>query len=132
MFLFSHDRFQRPAPFRGDLVVAIDEVIEKKVEALVVVESQFVEGGALGKPNPALRDPTERLKKRDEVRAAFRRRFAAIADQHRDKLIEFYGEEAGRRIRYAEAFEICEYGRRPSAEKLRTLFPFFPDRRTAP
>ena len=27
------------------------------------------------------------------------------------------------RIRYAESFEVCEYGRNPSAEELRCLFP---------
>jgi hypothetical protein len=28
-------------------------------------------------------------------------------------------------VRYAEAFEVCEYGRRPSADDLKKLFPFF-------
>ncbi|MDY0165192.1 MAG: PIG-L family deacetylase [Thermoguttaceae bacterium] len=126
VFLFSYDGFQYPAPFRADIVVAIDDVIDKKVESLVVMESQFVEGGALGKPNPALDDPAEREKKREQVRANFRRRFAGIADKYRDKLIELYGEEAGKKVQYAEAFEICEYGRRPSAEDIRKLFPFFP------
>ena len=27
---------------------------------------------------------------------------------------------------YAQAFEVCEYGRQPSKEELRKLFPFFP------
>ncbi len=125
VFLFSSDGFQRPAPFQGDIVVAIDDVIEKKVEALVVMESQFVEGGALGKPNPALDDPVEREKKRQQVRESFRRRFAGIADKYRDKLIELYGEEAGKKVQYAEAFEICEYGRRPNTQDVRNLFPFF-------
>ena len=31
----------------------------------------------------------------------------------------------GSKIKYAEAFEICEYGRRPSKEEIRKLFPFF-------
>jgi len=26
-------------------------------------------------------------------------------------------------VKYAEAFEICEYGRRPSPEELKKLFP---------
>ena len=42
------------------------------------------------------------------------------------RLIELYGEERGKQVRYAEAFEICEYGSRPTAEQLRRLFPFFP------
>ena len=31
----------------------------------------------------------------------------------------------GRKVRYAQAFEVCEYGRRPSEADLRRLFPFF-------
>lgn len=129
LFLYSYDNFQRPNPFRADIVVAIDRTIDKKVEALVVMESQFVEGGAMGKPNPALDDPAEREKKREQVREGFRRRFAAIANQYRDKLVEVYGEEAGRQVRYAEAFEICEYGRRPTPAELRQLFPFLPEKK---
>jgi len=30
-----------------------------------------------------------------------------------------------RRSRFAEAFEICEYGRRPDKAEIRKLFPFF-------
>jgi len=41
-------------------------------------------------------------------------------------LAKWYGPEAEKQIRYAEAFEICEYGARPGAEDLRRLFPFFP------
>jgi LmbE family N-acetylglucosaminyl deacetylase len=129
VFLYSQDGFQRPNPFRADVVVAIDSVIQKKVAALVTLESQFVEGGALGKPNPALDDPVQREKKRQAVRESFRKRFAATANQYRDKLIEFYGAEAGKKVQYAEAFEICEYGRRPEMAELRQLFPFFPEKK---
>ncbi|MCP5120521.1 MAG: PIG-L family deacetylase, partial [bacterium] len=31
----------------------------------------------------------------------------------------------GNAFRYAEAFEISEYGRRPGEEEIRRLFPFF-------
>lgn len=129
LFLYSYDNFQRPNPFRADIVVPIDRVIDKKVDALVTMESQFVEGGAMGKPNPALDNPAEREKKRQQVRESFRRRFASIADQYRDKLIEVYGPETGKQVRYAEAFEICEYGRRPNAAELRQLFPFLPPKK---
>ena len=126
VFLYSYDNFQRPNPFRADVVVSIDSVIDKKVEALVIMESQFVEGGALGKPNPALDTPAGREAKRQEVRKAFRNRFAAIANQYRDKLVEAYGAEAGKQVQFAEAFEVCEYGRRPTPDEIRQLFPFFP------
>ena len=129
VFLYSQDGFQRPNPFRADIVVAIDNVIEKKVEALTIMESQFVEGGAMGKPNPALDDPAGREKKRQQVRESFRKRCAGTANQYRDKLVEVYGPEAGKKVQYAEAFEICEYGRRPNAAELRQLFPFLPEKK---
>ena len=125
VFLYSYDRFQRPNPFRPDVVVAIDDVIEQKVDAMVTMESQFIEGGALGSADRAPKNEAEREARRREVREAFKRRFAATADHCRDKLIDLYGE-AGKKVRYAEAFQICEYGRRPSREELGELFPFLP------
>ncbi|HID78657.1 MAG TPA: PIG-L family deacetylase [Planctomycetaceae bacterium] len=128
VFLYSYDRFQRPTPFEPDIVVAIDSVVDQKVEALVKMESQFIEGGATGRPESAPKTEAEREAKRQQVREAFKRRFARIADQCRQKLIELYGEELGKRVKYAEAFQICEYGRQPSRAELRRLFPFFPEK----
>jgi len=122
VFLHSEDGFQRPNPFRPDIVVAIDDVIDQKVEALMKMESQFVEGGANGSPP---KDAADREARRKRGFVAFKNRFAWTADHHRKKLIELYGEELGKKVRYAEAFEICEYGRYPNAEELRRLFPFF-------
>lgn len=123
VFLYSEDGFQRPNPFRADIVVAIDEVIDQKAEALMKMESQFVEGGANGTPP---KDAAEREARRKHGLVAFKNRSAWTADHHRQKLIQLYGEELGKKVRYAEAFEICEYGRQPNAEELRRLFPFFP------
>jgi len=41
------------------------------------------------------------------------------------KLEKRYGAEATS-IQHVEAFEITEYGRQPSEEEIRKLFPFFP------
>jgi len=49
-------------------------------------------------------------------------RFARVAARFRRELIEKYGEEQGSRIRFAEAFELCEYGRQPSEVDQATLF----------
>ena len=40
-------------------------------------------------------------------------------------LIELYGETKGREVRYAEAFEGCEYGAGFSKDDIPALFPFF-------
>ena len=40
-------------------------------------------------------------------------------------LIELYGESKGRKVRYAEAFEGCEYGAGFDKADIRALFPFF-------
>ena len=37
---------------------------------------------------------------------------------------DFYGEEKGAKVKYAEAFELCEYGGQPNKEELARLFPF--------
>ena len=130
IFLYSSDNFQKPNPFTADIVVAIDDAIEKKVAALVAMESQFVDGGALGYLNPtmvaAVSDMVVREQVRKEAGDRFRARAAAIANQYRAKLIELYGEEVGRKVKYAEAFEICEYGRRPSQEEIKKIFPMTP------
>jgi hypothetical protein len=126
VFLYFSDRFQKPNPFEPDLVVAIDEVIEKKLDAIAVIESQFVEGGVSGNESRIPKNDEERAAARRRVRESFRRRFQSTANKYRDKLIELYGEDKGKKVRYAEAFEVCEYGRRPSENELKTkLFPFF-------
>jgi LmbE family N-acetylglucosaminyl deacetylase len=124
VFMYYHDRFQKPNPFAPDIVVAIDDVVDRKLEALGVMESQFLEGGALGHAKLLPKDDADKPRRQREVRAGFERRFASIANQYRDKLVALYGEDRGSKVRYAEAFEVCEYGRQPSAEELRELFPF--------
>jgi LmbE family N-acetylglucosaminyl deacetylase len=132
VYLYSYDSFQNP-PFRIDIAVSIDDVIEKKIDALMVMESQFVEGGALGHLDPRTASANPKMK--DELRASaresFRRRHANIADAARAKLIELYGQEVGSKVKYAEAFEVCEYGRPAgkdkqslSPEEIQVLFPF--------
>jgi len=59
------------------------------------------------------------------VRSGFEKRYEAQAKHFRAKLGEFYGADKANSIRYAECFEVCEYGRRPDQEELKKLFPFF-------
>lgn len=128
VFLYYSDRFQRPNPFRADVVVAIDEVIERKIDALGIMESQFFEGGAGGSERLIPKEAQGRAARHQVVRRRFANRFANTADNYRAKLIELYSEQRGKQVKYAEAFELCEYGSRPSPEELKRLFPFFSER----
>ena len=42
-----------------------------------------------------------------------------------DLLVKLYGEPKGRNIRYAEAFELNQYGSPATVEELKQLFPLF-------
>jgi LmbE family N-acetylglucosaminyl deacetylase len=128
VFLYLSDNFQKPNPFEPDIVVAIDEVFEKKVEALWAMESQVESLWATGnfeKVVPIPKEPEAREKRRQEVKERFAIRNESIAGKYRGKLTELYGEEKGKKVQYAEAFEVCEYGHQPSAEELKKFFPFF-------
>ena len=123
-FFYTSDRFERPNPFRADVAVAIDDVMEPTLDALLVMESQIHEGGANGDSGLFPEDAAGRQKRRDEVRKNLARRYASSANQYRDALVKYYGADRGKKVQYAQAFEICEYGRRPSETELKQLFPF--------
>ncbi|HKI32774.1 MAG TPA: PIG-L family deacetylase [Gemmataceae bacterium] len=125
VFLFYPDSFQKPNPFRPDVAVSIDPVMEKKLDALDTLESQFYEGGALGSAGLIPTDPQKQAERRREVRARHAGRNQAVAQRYREKLAEWYGKDKAEKVHHAEAFEICEYGRRPDKKELARLFPFF-------
>ena len=124
VFLYASDRFQRPNPFRADVAIGIDDVIEPTLDALLVMESQIQEGGADGHAGLFPDDEAGRQKRREDVRRNLARRYAGEADRYRDALVKFYGETRGKSFHYAQAYEVCEYGRQPSAADLKQLFPF--------
>jgi LmbE family N-acetylglucosaminyl deacetylase len=125
VYLYTSDRFQRPNPFRADIAVGIDDVMEPTLDALLVMESQIHEGGADGNASLYPKgDAAARQKRAAEVRQSLARRYAAAANSYRDALVKMYGEEKGKAVKYAQAFEVCEYGRQPSAEELKKLFTF--------
>ena len=125
VFLSYEDRFTKPTPMQADIVVAIDDVVEKKLAAVEAMPSQFYEGGANGGPNLVPSDEAGKTRRKNEVREGFKRRFAGSAQRFRAKLREMYGTEQGDKVQYAEAFEISEYGRRPDPDEIRRLFPFY-------
>jgi LmbE family N-acetylglucosaminyl deacetylase len=125
VFLYYTDRFQKPAPSRADVVVSIDPVIEKKLDALAVMVSQFAEGGANGSAALYPADAAGQRARQRQVRENFHRRYQAIALRFAKELAAWYPGTAAAAVKHAEAFEVCEYGTQPDRAALKRLFPFF-------
>lgn len=123
VFLYFPDSFQKPNPFTADVVVAIDDVMDRKLDALSKLVSQFHEGGANGSEGLMPADAAGQEARDRQVRESFRNRQKRLRERFGDAVVSWYGAGAAAGIEYVEAFEICEYGRRPDREALGTLFP---------
>lgn len=113
VILSMWDRFSNPVPFRADVVVPIDDVIEEKVTATLCHVSQFYEwlprsGNWQDIESAAtFEEKTERLRKRQHIR------FAQNAAAYADRLPEG--------TQYAEAFEWTEYGAPLTGDLIREM-----------
>jgi len=126
VFLYLPDNFQKPNPFAPDIVVPIDSVFDKKTEAIWQLESQIESLWATGnfeKVVPIPDDPAGREQRRKQQYDRQAGRDGGLATRYRQKLVELYGQAKAEKVKYAEAFELCEYGRRASVEELKKLFP---------
>ncbi len=123
VFAYFSDRFKKPYPFTPDVVVDISDVFADKVRMVHCHDSQFYEWLAWhrGDIDEVPATESERLQ---WLTAQMERRFAPEADLYRSAIISRYGEERGRRVRFIEAFEVCEYGSQPTDEELQELYPF--------
>lgn len=136
VIMYNEDAFKYP-PFCPDIVLNMDEVVDIKLRIAHLNTSQVYEwlpythdGGELEEVPATDAERFEWLKANgkltitadtpDEVimaaKGGYAVRFAKTAARFRKELIERYGEEKGSKIRYAEAFQICEYGRPMTAE----------------
>ena len=123
VIMYYEDRFTNP-PFRPDVLIDVDDAIDIKLQIAHLNVSQVYEwlpytceeevpDGEEArfewlKGMDITEDTTD-----EEVMAATRGygvRFAKVAARFRKELMEQYGSKRGSKIRYAEAYEVCEYG----------------------
>jgi len=137
VIVYNEDRFKNPE-FHATYVVGMDDEIETKLHIAHLNESQVYEWLPYTHGEVVPEGEKERfafLKGMEinadttdaEVMAATRGyavRFAKTAARFRSELIEKYGEEKGTKVRYAEAFELSEYGRQPDTEFEKIFFEF--------
>lgn len=108
--------------YRCDIAIDIGPALEKKLLACDAHATQFYEftpwqAGFLHEV------PTESWEDKKAFLLKHWGEFINASDEMRQALISGYGDYAAQLVRYAEPFEIADYGRRPSAEEWPELFP---------
>ncbi len=126
IFMYFSDHFKKPTLFQPDVVIPIDGVIEKKLDALLALESQMIEGCVSGHEGLIPKNEQERVERVAAVRKGLQKRSASIADKYRNVMIECCGEDVGKKAQYAEAFELCEYGHQPPLPELKRIIGLSP------
>jgi LmbE family N-acetylglucosaminyl deacetylase len=119
IFLYAQDFFQKPNPFKPDIAVDISDTYKQKIYTMAAHESQHFEWlpWTSGRLDEIPEDEQARL----DYLAKYRK--IRITEEVRESLIKWYGKDKSVLVTDAEAFEICEYGRRPSDDEIRKLFP---------
>ena len=119
IFLYAQDFFQKPNPFTPDIAVDISDTYKQKIYTMAAHESQNFEWlpWTSGRLDEIPEDEQARL----DYLAKYRK--IRITEEVRESLIKWYGKDKSVLVTDAEAFEICEYGRRPSDDEIRKLFP---------
>lgn len=119
VFLYAQDRFQKPTPFEPDITIDITDVYDQKIYGMAAHESQFFEW--LPWTSGRLDEVPESEEARLEWLAGMRK--PRITEEMQQSLEKWYGKEKAADVKVVESFEICEYGRRPTDEEIRRLFP---------
>ncbi|MBR5247518.1 MAG: PIG-L family deacetylase [Lachnospiraceae bacterium] len=137
VIMYNEDRFKNPE-FCPTVVLDMDDEIDTKLAIADLNVSQVYEWLPYthGEEAPEGREERWAFLKGMEITAdttdeevmaakyGYAVRFAKTAARFRQQLIERYGEEKGSKIRYAEAFELCDYGQPLTEELKKALFPF--------
>jgi LmbE family N-acetylglucosaminyl deacetylase len=116
IFGYLSDRFQKPVPLEPQVIVGIDDQIDRITDALDAHGSQFYEWlpfnmGILGQV------PTDPAQRKSQLRDWF-------FGQYCLKSLDFPTADVPANATYVEAFQISEYGSPWTPQARRRLFPF--------
>lgn len=125
LFLFMQDRFQRPYKHQPDVVVAIDETIELKIDGLHAHTSQMYEWlpWTNGGDESVAKIPTSTKERREWLAKRTKSRSGIISSEKMNSLEKWYGKDLAKKVKYIESFEVAEYGMQPTDKDLREFFP---------
>ena len=137
VIMYNVDGFKNPE-FCPEIVLDMDDEIETKLKLASFHVSQVYEWLPYTKGQTVPESEEERWEflkgmnitadtTDEDVMAqehGYAVRYAKVAARFRKQLIERYGEEKGSKVRYAEAFQVCDYGAPLTEEKAKMFFPF--------
>ncbi|MEO8569184.1 MAG: PIG-L family deacetylase [Ginsengibacter sp.] len=119
LFLYFQDRFQKPNPFSPDIAVDITSVYDKKISGLDAHVSQVYEWLPwIGHYSAEVPED-----KNERIQWLAKKQAGTITPEVKASLVKWYGADKAARVKYAEVFEICEYGAQPNDEEIHRLFP---------
>jgi len=67
--------------------------------------------------------PTSPKERRAWLAERTKKRSGNIDSKKQSTLVKWYGENAAKKVKYVESFEVAEYGFQPSEENIRNFFP---------
>ena len=121
IFMYAYDHFKKPYPLIPNVLLDIDDVYEEKAAALIEHESQMMEWLPWTINAEDMIPPEYDEKMRYEIlEMVISSVYSDILSEYRQLWKKGYPDK---RVRHAEAFEICEYGTQPSKKDLKELFP---------
>ncbi|MCK0159232.1 PIG-L deacetylase family protein [Allomuricauda sp. F6463D] len=121
VFLYMSDRFQKPYPFEKDIAVIVDDVIDIKVEGLAAHGSQMFEWLPWTNGVDLSTIPTGEKERLAWLKDKWMNRTANASTL--EALKKWYPNVDVSKVKHVEYFEICEYGKQPTDEEIKEMFP---------
>lgn len=123
IIMYLSDNFVKPVPFEPTVIVGIDDVFKAKLKMLECHKSQVYEwlpwiDGYLDTV------PSDENEKMEWLAGKDIKFDSELAIKYRSLLKARYGNEKGSEFKYAEAFELSEYGGRMASDMIPVYFPF--------
>jgi LmbE family N-acetylglucosaminyl deacetylase len=116
------DRFNKPTPLAGDVVIDVGPWVERIVAMLACHRSQFFEWLPFNRGGSA-EVPADEAGKLAWLRDWYLGLLRPQANRYRAELLTRYGAERAATVEYAEVFEISEYASPLNDAERRRLFP---------
>jgi LmbE family N-acetylglucosaminyl deacetylase len=124
VFVYMRDFFTITFSYVPDFAIAIDSVWQTKLAACSAMRSQVMDAipHSMGILDEVRADPA----KQKELIYQNTYPYSSVTNVNMPALEKWYGQDAASKIRYAEAFEIAEFGRQPTEAEMQSLFPMLP------